>query len=74
MLCLLEGRNRRSGDGAWDEPHPVTGTVRSHAVNYCVSACSISMLASYYGWAFKPRSHCISGLRNDHRESPGSAQ
>ncbi|MBN1247710.1 MAG: lamin tail domain-containing protein, partial [Anaerolineae bacterium] len=43
-----QGDNTRTGDGAWDAPHPDDRRVVEHDNHYCQVA-SMSMIASYYG-------------------------
>jgi Mg-chelatase subunit ChlD len=43
-----EGENTRTGDGAWDVPHPDDRRVVEHDNHYCQVA-SMSMINSYYG-------------------------
>ena len=44
----LEGENTRTGEGAWDVPHPDDHRTVNHDNHYCQVA-SMSMVASYYG-------------------------
>lgn len=49
LLDLSEqGDNTRTGEGAWDAPHPEDRRVVEHDDHYCQVA-SMSMIASYYG-------------------------
>lgn len=43
-----EGNNTKTGDGAWDKPHPDDHRVVEHDNHYCQVA-SMSMINSYYG-------------------------
>jgi len=43
-----EGNNTKTGDGAWDKPHPDDHRVVNHDNHYCQVA-SMSMINSYYG-------------------------
>jgi Mg-chelatase subunit ChlD len=43
-----QGDNTRTGDGAWDAPHPDGRRVAEHDNHYCQVA-SMSMINSYYG-------------------------